>query len=104
MSKSKENRRQISIDCSDLDKEQMLRALSQALEFGPHFGCNFDALYDSLADDIDENGALELELLNWSKMRMVRRNRETLIAVFEDLQDELDPGLLRVKLVERVIG
>jgi len=104
MTKSKGNQRQISIDCSGLDKNQLLRALSQALEFGPHFGCNFDALYDSLADDIDGNGALELELLNWSRARMTRRSRETLTAVFEDLKDELAPGLLRVKIVERVIG
>ncbi|MBQ9240636.1 MAG: barstar family protein [Duodenibacillus sp.] len=104
MSKSKPKQRQISIDCSHLDKSELLHALSNALHFGPHFGYNFDALYDSLWDDIEENGALELELLNWSKMRMTRSNRQTLISVFEEMQEELDPGLLRVKIVERIIG
>lgn len=101
---SKNQVRRVSVDCAGLDKSQMLRALAGALSFGSHFGANFDALYDSLADDIQEHGALELELLNWSSQRMTKPNREILLSIFEDMQEELEPGMLRIKIVDRVIG
>jgi RNAse (barnase) inhibitor barstar len=82
----------------------MLRALADALSFEEHFGANFDALYDSLADNLQEHGALELELTNWSGLRMAKHNRETLLSIFEDMQEELEPGMLKVKIVELVIG
>jgi RNAse (barnase) inhibitor barstar len=100
----KDQVRRVSIDCSGLDKPRMLRALADALSFEEHFGANFDALYDSLADNLQEHGALELELTNWSGLRMAKHNRETLLSIFEDMQEELEPGMLKVKIVERVIG
>ncbi len=104
MMKEQINRREKSLDCTGLDKGSFLKAFGEMMQFGPHFGENFDALYDSLADDLDERGPLQVDLLNWSASRMNRASRETLIGIFEDLQQEFEPGMLRVRIIDRIIG
>ena len=87
------------IDCADLDKAGVLRALDAAFGLGEQFGANFDALYDGMAELIQEKGGFELELDNWSARRMTRKSAETLLAVFSELAEEFGPGHVRVRVI-----
>ena len=74
--------KQIAIDCRDLSKEDLHRALAERLNFPDWYGNNLDALYDQLTSIAEDT---HLTLAHFEDMKTCRRG---FLRVFTDAVEE----------------
>ena len=74
--------KQITIDCRDLSKEDLHRALAESLNFPDWYGNNLDALYDTLTTIGEDT---HLSLIHFEDMKSCRRG---FLRVFTDAAED----------------